>query len=294
MLARVFPRRTNATPQPSKDDEYVFVGDPPLFLPEDIDEVHVSAAFTWDLPEAERLCKAWSRIAPTKLGGPATGQPGEAFTPGRYLKQGYVITSRGCPNNCWFCSVPAREGREIRELPIVRGWNILDDNLLACSESHIRSVFLMLHEYKRTKYPEEPRPKFTGGIEAKRLKPWHVELFALLKPEAIFFANDEPADIPPLIEAMELFREVDYASDHVLRCYVLVGYPGDSYVKAHERCMATHAIGYMPMAMPYQDPTWNLAQYHEQRRKWAKFTNAWRPAAIGAKARNHKYLEEAI
>jgi hypothetical protein len=36
MLARVFPRRTNATP----DDEYAFVGDPPAKLPEDITEVY--------------------------------------------------------------------------------------------------------------------------------------------------------------------------------------------------------------------------------------------------------------
>jgi hypothetical protein len=63
MIARVFPGRTNATP----DDEYAFVGEPPLFIPDDIDEVHISVAFTWDLPEAERLPHAWSKIAPVRL-----------------------------------------------------------------------------------------------------------------------------------------------------------------------------------------------------------------------------------
>ena len=76
--------------------------------------------------------------------------------PGLYLKHGYTITSRGCHNNCWFCSVPKREGA-LRELPINDGWNILDDNLLACSENHIRAVFEML---KRQKH----KPEFTGGI----------------------------------------------------------------------------------------------------------------------------------
>lgn len=106
MIARVFPSRTAQTPV----DDYAFVGNPPLFLPDDITEVHVSVTFSWDLPEAERLCEAWERIAPVKMGGPATGQRGEEFTPGMYVKQGVTFTSRGCPNNCWFCIVPKRDG----------------------------------------------------------------------------------------------------------------------------------------------------------------------------------------
>ena len=62
LIARVFPRRTKATPR----DEYAFIGDVPLFLPPDISEVHVSVTFTWDLKEAERLARAWSRVAPVK------------------------------------------------------------------------------------------------------------------------------------------------------------------------------------------------------------------------------------
>jgi len=48
MIARVFPSRTRATPT----DAYAFVGDPPLFLPPDIEEVHVSVTFSWDLRDA--------------------------------------------------------------------------------------------------------------------------------------------------------------------------------------------------------------------------------------------------
>jgi hypothetical protein len=80
------------------------------------------------------------------------------------LKKGYVITSRGCPNRCWFCSVWRREGEVIRELPVTDGWNVLDDNLLVCSENHIRAVFAMLARQRRM-------PLFTGGLEAAWLKP---------------------------------------------------------------------------------------------------------------------------
>ena len=81
MLARVFPRKTNATPA----DEYAFVGLPPAELPEDITEVHISVAFSFDLNEAERLHEAWSKITSCFIGDPATGQRGEEFIQGKYL-----------------------------------------------------------------------------------------------------------------------------------------------------------------------------------------------------------------
>src|SRR3989304_2567118 len=95
-LIRVFPRKTKWTPT----DDMAFVGDPPLFRPE-ADEIHVSATFTWDIAEAQRLAQAWSwHYSNVRLGGPAFGDPGGPFVPGRYIKNGVVMTSRGCPFGC--------------------------------------------------------------------------------------------------------------------------------------------------------------------------------------------------
>ena len=81
-IARVFPRRTKATP----DDELAFIGDPPLLLLPEIDEVHISVAFTYDIPEAERLAFQWEMAGvPVKVGGPAYNEPGGEFIPGMYL-----------------------------------------------------------------------------------------------------------------------------------------------------------------------------------------------------------------
>lgn len=44
-IIRVFPRRTTATP----DDELVRVQETPSLFDE-ADEVHISVAFTWDIP----------------------------------------------------------------------------------------------------------------------------------------------------------------------------------------------------------------------------------------------------
>lgn len=63
-IIRVFPRRTNATP----DDDLAFMGDPlfPGLLPA-ADEVHVSCAFSWDRDEAERLGRAWEVYYPGRV-----------------------------------------------------------------------------------------------------------------------------------------------------------------------------------------------------------------------------------
>ena len=124
-LIRVFPRKTKATP----DDELAYFGPPDLFA--EADEVHVSVTFTYDKPIAEHLAEQWRHVAPVKIGGVAYGDASLEFMPGRYVKPGYTITSRGCPRRCWFCWVWKR----IRRRGCCRsidGWNILDDNLLAC------------------------------------------------------------------------------------------------------------------------------------------------------------------
>ena len=116
-IARVFPRKTNASP----DDSLCFFGAPPDEL--DVDEVHISWVFSYDDQIVDKLAEQWRHVAPVKIGGPANGDRGEEFTPGLYLKKGYTITSRGCPNKCWFCDVHKREGT-IRELKINTGNNL--------------------------------------------------------------------------------------------------------------------------------------------------------------------------
>lgn len=264
-VVRVFPRRTNATP----NDELAYVGLPDMFIA--ADRVEISVAFTYDIPVAEKLAKKWERIAPVTIGGPAMDDVGGEFISGRYLKPGYTITSRGCPNECWFCSVPRREGG-IRELPIVDGWNILDSNLLACSERHILAVFAMLARQKR-------RVEFTGGFESARLRDWHVNLLAGLRPRpSVFFAYDTPDDYEPLRDAGKRMLAAGFTTaSHNLRCYVLVGYPKDTMDAAEGRLRKSWRAGFLPMAMLWRNaggdrlPEWRTFQRH-----WA------RPASIAA------------
>lgn len=262
-IIRVFPRRTKATPD---DDDVRIATDPGLF--DEADEIHISVSFTWDLPLAERLEKAWRSVAPVKIGGPATGERGEDFTPGQYLKRGYAITSRGCPNRCWFCSVWKREG-DVRELPITDGWNVLDDNLLACSPTHRAGVYEMLSRQKK-------RAEFTGGLEAARLTRWDANRLIDLRPKQLFFAYDTPDDYEPLAEAAKILKAVGFNSaSHTLRCFVLCGFPGDKMELAYSRMRKTIMLGFFPMAM-----LWRGDDGHRDK-SWSRFQRSWvRPAAI--------------
>ena len=269
-LIRVFPSRTRATP----DDEFVRFGPPGLF--DQADEVHVSVSFTWDKPRAEDLAEQWRHVAPTKIGGVAYGDRSLEFEPGRYVKRGYTITSRGCPRRCWFCGV-WKKWPEANELPIHDGWNVLDDNLLACRRPHVEAVFAMLRRQNR-------RIEFTGGLEALSLQDYQVDLLASLRPRpSMFFAYD-PGDAFETLEnaASRLIAAGFTARSHRLRAYVLIGYPKDTLALAEARMRQMTSIGFTPFAMRWRPELPSQMKYAPGP-EWKRFQRRWaRPAIIHA------------
>lgn len=270
----MFPRITKATPR----DSLCFFDSPNLPAQvQDIDEVHIDCTFTADKPKAEWLAEQWVRIATTKIGGVAYGDPGADFVPGRYVKQGYVFTSRGCPRRCWFCSVWKRDPTP-RMLTIHEGWNILDDNLLACPEPHVRSVFAMLNRQGR-------QIEFTGGLEALALEDYQVGLIADLKPRPnCFFAYDPGDAFDTLRSAASRMLAAGFTEcSHRLRVYVLIGYPKDTFMLAEGRLQQMLEIGFTPHAMLWQPET-PAAEKYRPAPEWKAFQRVWaRPAIIHAK-----------
>ncbi len=271
-LIRVFPRKTRATP----DDELACFDAPGLF--DEADEVHVSVAFTRDKPRAERLAKEWEKVAPVKVGGVAYGDPGADFVSGRYIKRGYTFTSRGCPRKCWFCSVWKRDPVPRLIAPLVDGWNVLDDNLLACPRPHVEAVFTMLRRQGR-------RIEFTGGLEARALEDYQVGLLADLSPlPSCFFAYDPGDPFETLRSAAERMLAAGFSqASHRFRCYVLIGYPRDTFALAEKRLRDMLAVGFTPMAMLWEPET-PSAQKWAPSADWRGFQRRWaRPAIIHAR-----------
>jgi hypothetical protein len=226
--------------------------------------VRVSVTFTWHKHDGERIAASWSRFYDeVKVGGPAYGDPGSEFVPGQFLKEGCTITSRGCPKHCGWCVVPQREGR-IRELEIKPGWIVQDNNLLACSEGHIRAVFEMLRAQGRRIY-------FNGGLDKHFLKDWHRELFESISLGELWFACDTSTDIPFLERAARILEGISLRKR---RCYVMIGYDGESIADSERRIERVFELGFMPFTQLYQPD--DLRVYPEEwrvlRRKWARPT----------------------
>jgi hypothetical protein len=239
-MIRVFPTRNKWTPT----DGLSFVGYPPLFLPPE-QPVRICVTFTWDIPLANKLYSAWSnQYKDVQIGGPAFDDEGGEFEPGRFIKDGVTITSRGCPNSCAWCFVPGREGN-IRELQIKPGDNIIDNNLLACSKKHIHKVFDMCKQLDKP-------ITFSGGLDARLLRPWHIDLLKSIKVAQMFFACDSPEMVSRITDISVMLKDFPLKKK---RCFVLVGFDGDSICNAEGRLIAVSKAGYFPYAMRYQDMT---------------------------------------
>ena len=266
----VLAARTSMSPPPDATHCY---GPPGLFRHERLERVLVSCTFTWDKVRAEWLGQQWQAQYPgadVLVGGPAYGDPGGGFEPGKFLRPSCTITTRGCPGCAHPCLVPQREGR-LRCLRVKPGHIIQDNNLLAAPKEHIEEVLDMLDAQPRA-------PVFSGGIEARRVNDWFVRRIAQMPSAEMWFAYDAPDELEPVREAVRQFEGVGFTRRH-LRCYVLVGYEGDTPEAAERRLVEAWNAGTLPFAMLWRDENAKARKQPE----WSALVRSWtRPAAMFA------------
>jgi len=277
-IIRVFIERTSYTP----DDDMVFIGFPPFaeLIPEH-DEVHISVIFTWDKEQAELLRFAWQYMTdkPVLVGGPAYGSLAHDFTPNLYVKRGITFTSRGCNNNCSWCLVPKVEGK-LKELPIIPGNIIQDNNFLQTSRAHQEAVFDMLHFQSGI--------CFKGGLQASLLTEWHAERFSKLRIKELWLACDTDEALDGFYKAAKILNKYGLGrggktKDGYIKCYALIGKDGISQCNMNanqKRLQNIYTGGAMPFAQLYQPGGDKKIEYSHE---WRRFARAWqRPAAIKA------------
>ena len=268
-IIRVFPGRTQMTPK----DDYAFVGDPPMIRPEK-GEVHISVTFTWDIQRAWYLKDAWSQYYPdVKIGGPALDSPVNGFVPGKYVKSGVTFTSRGCDKSCPWCFVPGREG-ELREIDFYSGHIVQDNNLLQCSKEHLNRVFTMLSGQKQI--------QLSGGLDATLVTGEIADSLRNLSIHQMFLSCDTKESLMVLKKAV---AKLSGFTRNQLRCYVLIGYQGETKSEAIARLQDVWAVGCMPFAQLYQPKAKNKMRYDSEWRDLARFWS--RPAIMKTAMRNH-------
>lgn len=257
--ARVFPTKTKMSP----DDQHAYFGYPPFreFLI-DYDEVHISVTFTWDIKRGYELKTAWEQYFDNvKIGGPAIGDCNGIFTPGMYLKNGYIITSRGCPYNCKkYCFVHEREGG-IKELPVFPGNKVQDNNLLACSKEHRDEVFYMLDGQKDI--------EFKGGLDSRLMTHKIAHRLKSLCIKRLWFSCDYDAALKPLEKAVGILQKVGFTREH-LYCYALSF--GKDMDKDEERYRKIWDIGCIPYCQLFQPKSEKRIEYPKE---WQRFQRKW-------------------
>lgn len=260
-IIRVFARRTSYTPT----DDYAFYDVPPIVIPEHRG-VHVSCTFTWDRERARELAFQWEGRTdkPVRLGGPAFGTPVVGFTPGLYLREGIVFTTRGCNNHCPWCIVPGLEGR-LSELPVVPGHIIQDNNFLQAGRAHKEKVFEMLKGQRGI--------CFKGGLEASLLDDHFVEAVRGLRIAELWLACDTDGALPGFRRACGRLVKAGFSREKI-KCYVLIG---RDMQKDESRLRAVYEAGAMPFAQLYRDFGDEKTGYSAE---WNAFARMWqRPAA---------------
>ncbi len=129
------------------------------------------------------------------------------------------------------------------------------------------------------------RIEFTGGLEARALEDYQVGLLADLKPlPSCFFAYDPGDPFETLESAARRMLAAGFSqASHRFRCYVLIGYPKDTFALAEQRLRDMLRIGFTPMAMLWQPETPSAERWRPSP-EWRAFQRRWvRPAIIHAR-----------
>lgn len=253
------------------------------------DTTYLSVAFTWKLEEAyERALFARAQGMKVIAGGPAlflvqmkhriadVAKVGTYF-PDAVTKHNPLATfaSRGCPVGCWFCIVPAMEGRDftfIEDFPVRP---VLCDNNLSALPADFQDHIIRRYQDTGTALVDA-----NSGFEPITFTP---DVYARWKPLINTgkgpwrFAYDETKEGPQVRQVMRMLKDEPQKRKRV---YVLIGNEpfGDCMARIQEVINAgcePHVQPLMKLNALSRDP-WVRYDWTAQRlRDVARWANGW-------------------
>lgn len=212
---------------------------------------YISVVFSWLLPNAYQIA-VWYRSQgySVKAGGPAVwvmpkylesvAQIGRDIDAITRHNPSATIASRGCPVGCWFCVVPAMEGKELELI-----WDFVPRPILCDNNISALPAEFQDHIIKRYKEEGVVLKDANSGFEPRTFTedvylrwkgfyngPWR-------------FALDDMDEIQEVERVMKMLSDVPNGRKRV---YVLIG--NEPFEQCHERTMKVIEWGGEPHCQP--------------------------------------------
>ena len=166
----------------------------------------------------------------------------------------YGFLSRGCPRNCGFCIVSAKEGtRSIKNTDLTEFWRgqrtikLMDANLLACPDRDA----LLKQLIESRAYVD-----FTQGLDCRLLTTDVIDALNRIRLKEIHFAWDSVTESDTVLHSLQKYREKAKRKPHgkYATVYVLTNF-GSTHEEDLYRVETLRALGYDPYVMIYDRPT---------------------------------------
>lgn len=195
----------------------------------DGDTAYLSIAFTWRLDDAYmRALFLRSQGYKVRAGGPALflvkmkhelqdvaelgGDVPEALI---HHNPDATIASRGCPVGCWFCIVPAMEGREFTLLPEFTPRPILCDNNLSALPADYQDYIIARYQAAGV-----PLKDANSGFEPRTFSDEVFSRWKAINRGPWRFAYDDQPERDDVKRVMHMLRKEPASKKRV---YVLIG-----------------------------------------------------------------------
>lgn len=164
----------------------------------------------------------------------------------------YGFLTRGCPNNCGFCIISQKEGRQsCKVADLSEFWNgqkhivLLDANLLAC-----RDRIDLLKQLAQS----GAKVDFSQGLDARFVNDEVCFWLSKIKIDCVHFAFDLMENTAAIIKGLTLFRKSSALRDRSTIVYILTNY-GTSFYEDWFRVNEVRKIGLMPDIRIYRKST---------------------------------------
>lgn len=246
----------------------------------------LSVVFSWQLPEARELAIAYAEKGyRVRAGGPGVftrrgyladvAEVGGSL-PDTMLRHNPMATkaSEGCPVGCWFCIVPAMEGRTFTLLPDFTPRPVLTDNNLSALP-----VDFQRHIVDRYRAADVPLLDANSGFEPKTFDEDVFERWRPVNKGPWRFGSDETFERDDVVRVIKMLKRRGVGARR-MQVYTMIGH--EPFDECMARIYEVIAMGAEPYVQPVmklnalEKKPWVRHDWTEQRlRQVQRWANQW-------------------